>query len=65
MYLLWERKKKKSICDKSPINYHHTPHQEKGDSMVLLGTRPKTKFGQPLALHMPPKEHGRHQYISA
>jgi hypothetical protein len=56
-------KEKKSINDKLPINRHHTPHQEKGDSMVLLGTQWKTKFGQPVALNMPPKKHGRHQYI--
>jgi hypothetical protein len=62
---LGDRDKKKekietSTNDKPSINHHHALHQEKGDMMMLLDTWWKTRFGQLVLSHVPPKERERY-----
>jgi len=73
MYLLRERererrrkeKRETPTDDKPLINYCHTLHHESEDVVSLLGTRWRTKFGQPMASHTSLKEHKHHQRANA
>jgi hypothetical protein len=68
-FFLKKRKKKKRkktiVSDKPPIIHCHLLPHKKENTMELLRTQWKGRFGHRMVSHAPPKGHERHSRVGA